>query len=43
MTRLAWLWLFLSAPLTDGEVRFVVRATLGTATVIAAVYLAVRL
>ena len=40
MTRLTALWLLLSTPLTDAEARFVVRATLGTVAVIAAVYLA---
>ena len=40
MTRLARLWLFLTRPLTDAEARFVVRATLGTVAVLAAVILA---
>ena len=40
MTRLTGLWLLLSTPLTDAEARFVVRATLGTVAVLAAVILA---
>ena len=42
MTRLTRLWLLLTRPLTDAEARFVVRATLGTVVVLAAVYVAVR-
>ena len=40
MTRLTRLWLLLTRPLTDAEARFVVRATLGTVAVLAAVILA---
>jgi len=42
VTRRERLWLFLTRPLTDAEARFVVRATLGTVVVLAAVYVAVR-
>jgi len=40
VTRLTGLWLLLSTPLTDAEARFVVRATLGTVAVIAAIIVA---
>ena len=40
MTRLTRVWLLLTCPLTDAEARFVVRATLGTVAVLAAVILA---